>query len=397
MPRSNILPIFEQQARLKRKLRRHLHGLGFMKAEDGRLVPPGEDKETLRKMHLSHRRDRLRISSELIVQTLPALLPRIANGAQINPDKLKFSLQKVEPNTEESRFFKVASLSWSVPVSNGFGRRLRYLVLDESNGCIAGLIAIGDPVFNLNARDNLIGWDAASRGARLANVLDAYVLGALPPYNMVLGGKAVACLVRTRDIYDDFESKYGALAGIISQKNKRARLLAVTTTSALGRSSVYNRLRLGEQSYFSRIGFTTGWGHFHVPDDLFWELREFLVSIDHPYAKQNRFGHGPNWKMRTIREALKALGVKESTLHHGLQREVFLSELATNAIDILRTGRGKPNISTLKSVSEVGALAVDRWVRNRCVRRPEYRAWQRDVFVSMLEQRLSTARSEAKL
>jgi hypothetical protein len=63
-----------------------------------------------------------------------------------------------------------------VPVSNGFGRRLRYLVWDNHNNKLIGIIAIGDPVFNLSVRDTLIDWDAKARGERLVNLMDAYVL-----------------------------------------------------------------------------------------------------------------------------------------------------------------------------------------------------------------------------
>ena len=98
--------------------------------------------------------------------------------------------------------FRLASLTWSVPVSNGFGRRLRYLVWDAHNGKLIGLIAIGDPVFNLSVRDNLIGWNVHDRTARLVNIMDAYVLGALPPYNALLAGKMIACLIRSREIYE---------------------------------------------------------------------------------------------------------------------------------------------------------------------------------------------------
>ena len=156
--------------------------------------------------------------------------------------------------------FRLASLTWSVPVSNGFGRRLRYLVWDGHNDKLIGIIAIGDPVFNLSVRDTLVGWDVHDRAARLVNIMDAYVLGALPPYNALLGGKMVACLVRTRDIYDDFVGTYGGSVGIISGKRKKARLLAVTTSSSMGRSSVYNRLKLDGVPYFRSIGYTGGWG-----------------------------------------------------------------------------------------------------------------------------------------
>src|SRR5262249_41111946 len=69
------------------------------------------------------------------------------------------------------------------------GRRLRYLVWDANNDKLIGIMALGDPVFNLKVRDELIGWDIKDRGKRLVNVLDAYVLGAVPPYNMLLGGQ----------------------------------------------------------------------------------------------------------------------------------------------------------------------------------------------------------------
>ena len=113
-------------------------------------------------------------------------------------------LQRISGGTWESDLFRLAALTWSVPVSNSFGRRLRYLIWDDHNNKLIGIIAIGDPVFNLSVRDTLIDWDAKARGERLVNVMDAYVLGALPPYNSLLGGKMVACLLRSRDIYDDF-------------------------------------------------------------------------------------------------------------------------------------------------------------------------------------------------
>ena len=80
--------------------------------------------------------------------------------------------------------------------------------------------------------------------------MDAYVLGALPPYNTLLCGKMVACLIRSREVYNEFTRTYGNTSGIISGKAKKARLLAVTTSSSMGRSSVYNRLKLGSVRYF---------------------------------------------------------------------------------------------------------------------------------------------------
>jgi hypothetical protein len=269
-------------------------------------------------------------------------------------------------------------------VSNGFGRRLRFLVWDNHNGKLIGIIAIGDPVFNLSVRDKLIEWNAQARGERLVNIMDAYVLGALPPYNTLLGGKLVACLIRSRDVYDHFSKTCGKTTGIISGQQKKARLLAVTTSSSMGRSSVYNRLKLDGTEYFSPIGYTGGWGHFHIPDSLFADLRDYLRQIGHSYADHHQFGEGPNWRMRTTRAALEALGFNDDLLRHGIEREVFLSQLADNALKLLRTGKGKPDLSSLLSADDVSKLAVERWILPRSERRPEFKAWKRENIEALL-------------
>jgi len=317
-----------REASLKRKLRRHLQKLGFSKSDEGVLQIEGSGKEVVRALHAAQREERLKAHRDFLANRCPELLRHFATGREINPSKISPVLERISSKTWQSDLFRAASLTWSVPVSNGFGRRLRYLVWDDHNGKLLGLIAIGDPVFNLAVRDSLIGWDTHDRSARLVNVMDAYVLGAIPPYNKLLGGKLVACLLRSRDIYDDFGRVYGGTTGIISKKEKKARLLAITTSSSMGRSSVYNRLKLNGTHYLKSIGYTGGWGHFHIPENLFGEFRDYLRAIGHPYADLHRFGQGPNWRLRTTRAALDALGFREDMLKHGIHREVGCYERA---------------------------------------------------------------------
>jgi hypothetical protein len=383
---TKAIQVSPRRDNLKRRLRRHLKLIGLRHGKDGALEPIGAGKDVIRSLHHAQRNARLREAKPFISERLPELIAHFAEGKDIDPARISPRLERITAGTWQSDLFRLACLTWAVPVSNGFGRRLRYLVWDEHNGKLMGLIAIGDPVFNLSARDNLIGWNAHDRAERLVGVMDAYVLGALPPYNMLLGGKLIASLVRSRDIYDDFTAAYGSTAGIISGKEKKARLLMVTTSSALGRSSVYNRLKLGETIYFRPIGFTGGWGHFHIPDDLFGELRSYLEETGHP-AANHRFGQGPNWRLRTTRAALKALGFREDLLRHGVQREVFLCELAANAIALLHRGKGKPDLSTLLSAKEVARLAVERWVVPRSERRNEYLAWRHADLKALLAER----------
>ena len=199
-----IISVVSREANLKRKLRRHLHGIGFSKSSSGELQIEGEGKDVVRSLHRVQREDRLRENQDFISKKAPRLMRYFASGQDVIPNQISPVIERVSSGTKHGDLFRLASLTWSVPVSNGFGRRLRYLVWDESNGKLMGLIAIGDPVFNLAVRDNLIGWNSKERSDRLVNIMDAYVLGAIPPYNALLGGKLIACLLRSRDIYDDF-------------------------------------------------------------------------------------------------------------------------------------------------------------------------------------------------
>lgn len=378
-----IVSVNLREARLKRKIREHLQSLGFTKTKEGNLRPPGNTKEAIRSLHHAQREERL-MASQKFLSRAGGLINYFASGEEIDPEKISPVLERVTAGTKMGDLFRVASLSWSIPVSNGFGRRLRYLVWDESNGKLMGIIAIGDPVFNLSVRDQLIGWDTNDRSSRLVNIMDAYVLGAVPPYNSLLVGKLVACLLRSREIYNDFLNAYGDRAGVISKEEKKPRLLAITTSSSMGRSSVYNRLKLNGVQYLKPIGYTSGWGHFHIPDKLFVELRNYLRDIDHVYADQYSFGQGPNWRLRTIKAALTKLGFRESLMRHGIKREVFICCLADNSISVLKTGEGLPDISSMLTVKEISESALHRWVIPRSRNRHEYRAWKTNNFTNLL-------------
>lgn len=390
----SVISITSREANLKRKLRRHLRSIGFTKSDSGELTIDGEGKDIVRALHRVQREDRLKQNRDFIARKADRLLPYFASGQDIDPERISPVIERISSGTTNGDLFRLASLTWSVPVSNGFGRRLRYVVWDENNGKLMGLIAIGDPVFNLAVRDNLIGWNSKDRSARLVNIMDAYVLGAIPPYNALLGGKLMACLLRSSELYDDFATAYGDTTGIISGKDKNARLLAVTTSSSMGRSSVYNRLKLDNTQYMESIGYTGGWGHFHIPDRLFVELRDYLRDIDHTYADQHRYGQGPNWRLRTTRAALSALGFKEDMLRHGVKREVFISRLAENATSILRTGKGKPDISSLLSAKDIAELAIERWMKPRATRRPEFSAWTTEDLVALFGSQSRILRSQ---
>lgn len=385
MPRWTRARIARFGREIHQRLRIHLDELGFIEDGGGKLRPPNSTKESLREVHRLHRAERLAEEAAFIKSRTPNLLQYFAEGKDIVPAQITPRIQSVESGTTESDLFRFASLTWSVPVSQGYGRRMRFLVWDGSNGKLMGLIALGDPVFNLRVRDETIGWTVTDRESRLVNVMDAYVLGAVPPYNQLLAGKLVACLIRSREVRNHFTKKYGHCKSIISNKKKHAALGLVTTSSSLGRSSVYNRLKLDGVPYLKSIGYTTGWGHFHVPAQLFLEMRKYLRLKRHPYAKGNRFGDGPNWKLRLVRAVLDDLGYESDLLRHGIRREVFACNVATNTARVLRGEVRHFQYRGLLTVQEIGVLARNRWIVPRSLRRPEFRFWTREQLLGLLD------------
>src|SRR6266511_1502036 len=177
--KSVIVSAFSAEATLKRKIRNHLRKLGFTRGPDGSLVAPASSKQSIRQLHFEQRKARLKSQWEFVQSALPNLLHFFASGSDVDPHKIMPRLELVEADTWKSDLFRLAGLSWSVPVSAGFGRRLRYLVWDDSNEKLIGIIALGDPVFNLKVRDELIDWTSKDRAKRLVNIMDAYVLGAV--------------------------------------------------------------------------------------------------------------------------------------------------------------------------------------------------------------------------
>lgn len=380
-----VITLDARTARLKRALREHFKELGFTRGPNGEFLPPQGGKDTYRRLHEGQRRDKLKLHGDFLASKAPQLMQYFADGGDVVPERISPKLEVVEAQTWQSDLFRLATLSWQIPVSDGYGRRIRFLVWDDSNNKLIGVIALGDAVFNLKARDSHIGWDHKDRSKRMANVMDAYVLGAVPPYNQLLGGKLVACLIRTQEVASHFRKKYRARKGLISKKKKDARLVLVTTTSALGRSSVYNRLRLGDVWHFKPIGFTGGWGHFHISNELFTQIRAYLRVRRHRYAKNHKFGNGPNWRLRAVRKAFDLLGMSQELMKHRLTREVFVCELASNAAKYLRGDNKKARFKKLPSVESVAQLARDRWLIPRAARKPDYVHWRKEQLLAGIQ------------
>ena len=368
---------------LKRRLRAQLLSLlrkqGLRIGSDHLVTQHDHDKAEIRAIHAFSRANRLSEERAFTTKWFDRVSKYFAFGREVDPLHIDPYPVLVEDDEELAALFRIASLWWSVPVSRGFGRRFRVLVFDRSNGKLFGLLGLTDPVFNLRTRDTWIGWDVRMRERNLAHVMDAYVLGAVPPYNDLLGAKFLALLATSDYIREIFRRRYGNSTSIIRQRKLQGRLAMVTATSALGKSSIYNRLRFGGADVFRPLGLTEGYGHFHLANGTFKQLRSLLTLSGDDESMRYKFGSGPNYRIRVARKALELLDLPPDLLRHGIRREVYVAPLAHNTAAFLR-GEAKNLRWYHRPLEPLVRYWRERWAIPRSQRDLSYRAFNANAW-----------------
>jgi uncharacterized protein DUF4338 len=362
---------------LRDRIIRSLRAQGF-RIQGKVILPPKElSKGRIRDLHRTAVIHRIERAKEGLLSRESELLQHIATGGEVTPAKVRPCLVEVRRASREELLFRYASLHWSVPVSSGYGRRLRFLVVDANNEKLIGLIGLGDPVYSLPPRDAWIGWSEADRRARLRNVMDAFVLGAVPPYSFLLCGKLVAMLAASETVRHAFKRKYGGATPLIRRTRHDGRLALITTTSALGRSSVYNRVRLAERPLYHSVGFTKGFGEFHFSNGLYGAIKEFTAKYCEATERHLRWGSGFRNRREVIRKCLPAIGLSSEWTYHGIEREVFVVPLARNARRFLQ---GRAVRLAWYHDTEVAIFEYfrDRWMLPRASKDPRLSTWSRE-------------------
>jgi hypothetical protein len=115
------LPAYETA--LKRRLHYQLKKLGFLKQADGCLSPPEATKEAVRRIHQAQREKKLRVERDFVCKRWTELKQYFASGKDVIPSSITPDLELIEASTWQSDLFRLASLTWSVPVSQGQERK----------------------------------------------------------------------------------------------------------------------------------------------------------------------------------------------------------------------------------------------------------------------------------
>lgn len=368
---------------------------GF-RIDNGQVLPPANmDKDKIRELHSLAVRYRIEKSKGGLYKYEPRLLTRIATGGEVTPERIQPYLVEVHPDSEDELLFRYVSLHWSIPVSKGYGRRLRFLVVDQANNKLIGIIGIGDPVIALAARDKWIGWDQNTRHQRLRFVIDAFVLGAIPPYSYLLCGKLVALLAASSDVRNRFFSKYRGRNSLIQNRSHDVQPVLITTMSALGKSSIYNRLKHPSGLSYISVGYTSGYGEFHFSNGIYRDIAEYASSNCTPTSKKERWGKGFRNRREVIRKVLLHIGISDKWLCHGLQREVFVVPLASNARQFLRGEENQPEWSC-QSAADIFTWFRERWLLPRARRDNRYRDFDPESYGLWQEECQEAKRESSK-
>jgi len=337
------------------------------------------DKQHLRRLHEPARAMELATHEAWLDKRLPKLLPYFADGNEVDPDRVDPQLVQVK-DTWQRDLFRAARLTWSLPYTKGFGRRLQFLILDGSNDKLIGLLGLQSPPLSFPPRDRLFKYPSGRKTELVNQTMDIYTLGAVPPYARLLGGKLVALTAATNEVRAAYRHKYRGRRTEMEARYLPARLVALTTTSAFGRSSIYNRLRYNDELIAEPIGYTKGYGTFHLAK-LYPVFRDFLD--EQGVSTRGGFGTGPRIKWQTIVRALQRLGLDSELLRHGAPRQAFLFRLVRN-LESYMAGRWKRPMYRNVAFPDLAAHWRERWLLPRAERVDGWRTWTRGDIEEML-------------
>jgi len=356
-----------------------LQALGFQFDEEENLYFPEASKEAIRRLHEPARRLELARRQKWLRTYLPRYLHYFADGHEVIPEKINPTLVEVQTK-EQQALFRIARLLWSLPFSKGYGRRLRFLIIDEANGKLIGILALQSPPLDFPPRDRLFQYPEGRKIELINQTMDIQTLGAVPPYNRLLGGKLIALTAASNEVREAYHRKYAGRRTEIEGRQLPAHLIALTTTSAFGHSSLYNRLRYKGILIAQSIGYAEGYGSFHLAE-LYPLFRKFLEAQG--ISTRGGFGTGPRIRWQTMVRALERLGFSSELLRHGVRREAFLFPLIDNLKDYMEGRTERPLYRDLP-FTDLAAWWRERWLLPRAARVDGWCRWSREDLKQLL-------------
>jgi hypothetical protein len=328
------------------------------------IIPPESyDKETIKNAMLIKRDEVIFKNKTWIDKHIDLAKKNLANGYDALHSEIDPIIEVCETQKQHD-LFRIFRYYWSSPYSEYVGRRIRLIIRDKalSNKPAIGIAALGSPIIHIPERDDFIGWDVSTRTKNLIYAMDAYVIGALPPYNYLLGGKLMSYILASKEVREIYRKKYKDKITLID-KREANQLVGIFTTSLYGKSSQYNRLKYNDELLYKPIGETKGFGTLHLSEETIEKMQEYLKSKK--VFVTNKFGDGPSWTMRVIHRAGEMLGFDpDLLLKHSFKRNIYFVPLAKNWKEFFN-GENKRPFYYNHTKKELVGFWKERWLENR--------------------------------
>jgi hypothetical protein len=337
--------------------------------------PEVYNKETIKQAMAFKREEIINANRKWIDNHIELARNNLASGYDVMRSEIDPLIEVCETQKQKD-LFRIFRYYWSSPYSDYVGRRIKILIRDRAlpNKPVIGIAALGSPIIHIPERDDFIGWDKITRTKNLIYTMDAYVIGALPPYNYLLGGKLISLLLASNEVRKIYHNKYKGKVTIIDKRIANS-LVGIFTTSLYGKSSQYNRLKYKDILLYQHIGYTKGYGTLHLSKETIQEMVKFLKSKN--IDVNHKFGDGPSWVMRVIAAAGELVGFdSDFLLKHSFKRSIYFVPLAKNYREVLNDEIKRP-IYYNYTKNELVKYWKERWFENR-KRNP-------DVITNVLE------------
>lgn len=368
---------------LRSKIIKSLKSQGF--SINPHLRPKRNAKDTFRKIHSERKLEKMRLHRRRLLENLKLVKEFSIDGKDVRPEDIELELKEVKPDSQEAELFFWWNLVWwSLPFEHPYGRQMRFLLWDKTRDAPFGLVGLQSPPLKMGIRDQYLGIGGKKLDYWINQSMYAQRVGALPPYNELLGAKMAALTLACSRLRKLYESKYDNMKTIISKRKIPAQLLFVSTTSAYGKSSVYERLKYYEEKICAFLGFTAGAGTFHLSEDMYEEILLFLKQKG--IGTKRGYGHGPSRKLKLIDMAFNRLGLPNFT-YHGIKRGFYLFPHVRNLSDVIHKN-AKPKWYS-RNFGDLTEYWKMRWCLPRAERINSWRNFTAKQYLNSVERTLA--------
>ena len=351
---------------------------------NGFVEPLKQNKNSFRRIQTFSRYEQIKLQKNFIENGYETVKKYTINGININPSEIKLELRIVDAGTEEEIIYRWWNLIWwSVPYQKAYGRQMRFILWDVTHNAPFGLIGLQSPVLKMSVRDDYLKMPKDELDIWVNMSMQAQRLGALPPYNQLLGGKMVALSITSNELRKAYKKKYKNVKTLMENRYIEPELLFVTTTSAFGKSSIYNRLKFNGETVAKSLGFTKGSGTLHISQEIYSEIQKYLLKRG--VCVSTTFGNGPSRKIKLLNKALTMLKLNEYS-YHNILREFFLFPLAKNLNNVINK-EVKPYYYNRK-LNNLTDFWKERWCVPRSFRFDEWKKFNGKRFIYYQKSKL---------